>query len=75
MKSDQWRGAFLSLAGALLTASGVQASEPDDGGRSDMGKWIETRRLLSQEQQEWRLGKEVLADRVRVVQKEAAALQ
>lgn len=43
--------------------------------RLKMGKWIETQQILSKERNDWNQGKEILASRVDLLQREVAALQ
>ncbi len=49
--------------------------DSDESGRAAVEKWIESRRLISQEKQDWRLGKELLADRARMLEKEIAGVR
>lgn len=48
-----------------------QAPEQEvENTRALLGKWVETRRLISQEKQDWALGQEVLRDRIELIQQE-----
>lgn len=66
---------------ACLCAGGVTAQDetaaPDRvrDTRSTLQQWVETRRLTSQEKQEWRVGRELLRDRIDLVQREATTLR
>ena len=61
---------------ACLALHGVAAvPDTDESGRAAVEKWIETRKLISQEKQDWRLGKELLADRARMLEKEIAGVR
>ena len=63
-------------ATAALAWTGVaMAQVADDTERAAAEKWIETRHLISLEQQDWRLGKELLTDRARVLEKELATVR
>lgn len=43
--------------------------------RLTLNKWIETQQILSKERNEWAQGKEILAGRIELVEREIAALQ
>lgn len=58
------------------------APAPDDDGlaavddaRAAVGRWVETRRLISRERRDWALGRELLQDRVALVRKEIEGLR
>ena len=58
--------------------SGAFAAEPQsdvDGVRSALEKWVETRKVISAEQRDWALGKEMLNERIEVVQREIDSLR
>lgn len=58
------------------TPSEAQAEKPTLAEtRLKMGKWIETQQILSKERNDWNQGKEILASRVDLLQREVAALQ
>ncbi len=68
----------------LIVATGIlAAAENTDGGtrptlddtRAVLEKWVETRRVISKEQREWALGREVLDDRIGIVRRECALLR
>jgi FtsZ-binding cell division protein ZapB len=62
----------------FLTAAAVLAQEvPEklDGTRAALEKWVEIRRLISREQRDWALGKEVLLDRIDLVKREIETLK
>jgi hypothetical protein len=79
------RTASLLLVGATVTVGAlgvaVARAAPDTGTgtiddmRAVMEKWVETRRVISHEQREWVLTREVLADRIELVEREIAALR
>lgn len=73
MRTIRYAGILLLASIALRASAGQPESE--DAGRAAVEKWIETRRLISQEKQDWRLGKELLADRARILEKEIASIR
>lgn len=63
---------------ALGTAGALFAAEPQqsvDGVRAALEKWVETRKVISQEQRDWALGKEMLNERIDVVRQEIESLE
>jgi hypothetical protein len=73
------RAAALALAlGCAGFARGQQdpaASDRVTATRSTLQQWVLTSRLHSQEKQEWRVGKELLRDRMDLIQRETESLQ
>lgn len=68
--------AWAGLAALVVSAAPVNdGSESVDGTRSVLERWVETRRVISRERSDWALGKEVLADRIELVQQEIRALR
>jgi hypothetical protein len=76
-------GALGILAAASAwanTPSAQQATESDEasvGARIDstrevLDRWVETRRIISEEAREWALGKEILESRIDVVKRDLA---
>jgi FtsZ-binding cell division protein ZapB len=43
--------------------------------RAALEKWVETRRTISKEKQDWALGREILDERINLVQREIASLR
>ncbi len=43
--------------------------------RATMEKWVETKRVISQERQDWTLGREMLQERIKLVEREIASLR
>ncbi len=43
--------------------------------RTSIEQWVETRRIISKERQDWALGKEMLNDRIELVQREIESLE
>jgi len=67
---------LLTAVFCLLTPA-VFAAEPQDvdGVRATLEKWVETRKVISQEQRDWALGKEMLNERIELVQQEIDSLR
>ncbi len=56
--------------------AGVDADGPEIGEvRAKLEQWVETRRIISKEQREWELAREMLASRIDVVQREIESLR
>ncbi len=65
---------FLAIAFSVIPLSAQQtAGEKVENTRELLGKWVETRRLISKEKQDWALGQEVLQDRIDLIQQEIAS--
>jgi FtsZ-binding cell division protein ZapB len=72
--------AVIAIAGGVvLLGTGVRGSAQDamgvDGARATLEQMVETRRIISREQTEWELGRELLQDRIAVVQAEIQTLR
>lgn len=64
---------LLALLGALSVLSlGAQSADSNEGSveetKATIEKWVETRRIISQERRDWALGKEMLNERIELVQ-------
>lgn len=76
-----WRAGWglAATLGALLWMAMPAAAQSEEDWREvmrgAMDRWIETERLLSKEREDWRVGREVLADRVAVLTNETATLR
>jgi len=71
--------AFLTLIVALPAQEGAAAPDTQNQGavtltRDELSQWVETRRILSKEKQDWRLGRETLLTRIDVVKREIESL-
>lgn len=70
-----------AVCSVLAMTTIVRAAEPapDDGliedTRETLEKWVQTRHLISQEKQDWALGREMLEERIDLVQREIASLR
>ena len=53
----------ISLILALATFA-AWAQEDLDAAKQSIEKWLETERLITKEEQDWRVGKEVLQERI-----------
>ncbi len=67
--------ATLGLAMALTGSAPAQDGPRVDDTRAAMQKWVETRRIISAEQRDWALGREMLEDRLELVQNEIESLR
>lgn len=73
--------ALLVLVGAVAWPSGYAeaADEARDSGvatvRSTLARWVETQKILSQERNEWQVGKELLEQRIALIQGEIGAIE
>lgn len=81
-RSSVWlaAGAVLLAAGTHLAvaAQSEPAGEPGIGERIDstrevLDRWVETRRIISEEVREWALGKDILESRIDVVKRDLAS--
>ena len=72
---------FLLFSSALsLYTTGAEPASPTpsatlDETRLALSKWIETQQIITKERKEWQQGKEILASRVELVQKEIDDLE
>lgn len=64
-----------SCAGALALGLSAAAQEPQADGRAALEKWVETKRLICKERQEWRTEKSLLEDRIQLVRSETESLK
>ncbi|HSW01973.1 MAG TPA: hypothetical protein VLI39_17535 [Sedimentisphaerales bacterium] len=62
-------------AAALGWAAEPGTRENIDNARAAMEKWVETQRVISKEKQDWVLGREMLNERVALVEREIASLR
>lgn len=69
MRRMKWFGISLLFVGTTAFSAEV------DGVRAALEKWVESRKVISQEQREWALGKEMLNERVELVQQEIDSLK
>jgi len=82
--NDERRMGPLLLGAAValvsLVSTGAMTAQGDEDGdvdttRAALERWVETRRIISQEKRDWALGREVLNDRIDLVQRDIASLQ
>ncbi len=75
------RAMLATLSLALVTSwGGVALGDEEnevriDAARTTLEKWVEAQRLISREKQDWKLGREMLKDRLEVIQQEIDSLQ
>ncbi len=60
---------------ALGWAAEPTGQDQIDNVRAVMEKWVETQRIISKERQDWTLGREMLEERIKLVQREIASLR
>ena len=58
-----------------LAASFARGDDEIETAKQNLEKLLEAKRLVSQEQRDWRLGKELLTDRIGVLEKDLATLK
>ena len=68
-KRIQWISAFLAVA-----AGAAGAQDGREEARQHLEKWLETQRLVSKEEQDWRVGKELVQERIDLIRRESDAL-
>lgn len=72
-----WEPLFLAAAIGIASSGATTAQEDRDaldGMRAALEQWVETRRLISQERRDWADGKQLLEDRIDLVQREIDSL-
>ena len=74
------RSYVLTLLVGLVAAVPAGTAQTDGADRIDdvrttMDKWVQTRRLISKERQDWTLGREMLDERIKLVEREIASLR
>lgn len=65
------------LAAALVpgvSGLGAEGPRPEEDFRVVLEKWVEAQRLISQERQDWRTGRELLEDRIGIMRREVDGL-
>jgi hypothetical protein len=68
--------AIISLAVVTAPAqTGGGEGEVLDSTRSTVAKWVETQQIISKEKKDWQLGKEVLLQRISLIENEIASLE
>ncbi len=74
-KIRKWTiGAVLPVVALGWTAQAVPQSSVEQV-RETLEQWVETRRVISKEKQDWALGREMLNERIELVQREIASLR
>ncbi|MEX2672281.1 MAG: DUF3450 family protein [Phycisphaeraceae bacterium] len=56
-------------------ASQAEPVAPIDDTRARLEKWVQTRQLISQEERDWKLGREMLSERIALVEREIASIR
>ncbi len=76
MQTRQRQAVIVVLAAAALGwAAETGTRERIDNARAAMEKWVETQRVISKEKQDWVLGREMLNERIALVEREIASLR
>ncbi len=68
------RAAAVASVGFLCSAAIIPGENDIDQTRAVLEKWVDTRRVLSLEQRDWTLGREILTSRVEVLEREIESL-
>jgi septal ring factor EnvC (AmiA/AmiB activator) len=72
-------GTLLLTSAICLLSSGAIFADMTDGDvdktRAALEKWVETRRIISQEKRDFELGREMLTERIELVQREIESLR
>jgi len=63
------------LVALLMTQGTAFAERPRPFDRTALEKWVETRRLISQEKEAWRTSRMVLDDRIELIEKETESVR
>lgn len=79
MKNLSLMGAGAAALALSFVAAGARPAQDDlsgvEGARELLDQWVETRKVLSKEKRDWRMGKEVLQDRISLVSDQIEALR
>lgn len=73
-----WRVALIAgllSAGTIAPTLHGAEGDPDEARRAALEKWIETKRMVSEERTNWRTGKQILEDRIQLVSREINGLR
>lgn len=79
-RQDRPRGRAALAALALAAAGWAAPAAAQDGGgveaaRAALDQWVQARRVISQERRDWELGRQVLEERIALVQREIDGLR
>lgn len=66
---------ILATAAALGWAAEPVARSRVESAREALEKWVETRKTISKEKQDWALDREILEERIKLVEREIASLR
>jgi hypothetical protein len=67
--------AVVMAMGTASARAGDVEGEVLDSTRSTVAKWVETQQIISKEKNDWQLGKEVLLQRVSLIENEISSLE
>ncbi len=65
----------IKIIALALLATGVCAQESIEQAKETLDKWYETQRILSKEETEWRVGRELMQDRVDLTKRESESVR
>lgn len=68
-----WTVLFVALGAALGWAAESSSREDIDEARTALQEWVRTKGIISSEQQQWQLGREILLEQVRLAEDEIAS--
>lgn len=64
------------LSAVLAMAVGAAwAQDAREAARENLEKWLETQRMVSKEEQDWRVGKELIQERIDLIRRETESLR
>lgn len=66
---------LLFVAGFVFAAADATEQETIDKVRNTLEKWVESRKVISQEKRDWALAQEMLRERIDLVQREISSLK
>ncbi len=66
---------IIAITAALGSAEGPVVRDSVEDTRAALEKWVETRKTISKEKQDWALEREILEERIKLVQREIKSLR
>ena len=59
----------------VFAAGAAWAQEDLEAAKQNLAKWLETERLVTKEEQDWRVGRELIQERIDLIRRESQALK
>lgn len=59
----------------VIAAYAACAQEDLEAAKQSLGKWLETERLVTKEEQDWRVGRDLIQERIDLIRREADSLK